>query len=174
MTGKDFILLSCSRKALTLKELTSRMYLLETIGYNIHYRYRISNGYLLSSKVANLVDVLESEGYIKQSSLGLYTITDSGDYELYWTLLNYTEYVRLNKVMTLLDKLNRDGVVYVAILDRVMKETLGNVDLNVLKHDESVILNSVYSITSNNSEDDFQEGLWYLRQLKEAFSYEVH
>lgn len=72
--------------------------------------------------------------------------------------------------MTFLDKLNRDGVVYVAILDRVMKETLGNVDLNVLKRDESVILNSMYSITSNNSEDDFQEGLWYLRQLKEAFN----
>lgn len=170
MTGKDFILLSCSRKALTLKELTSRMYLLETIGYNIHYRYRISNGCLLSNKVANLVDILESEGYIKQSSLGLFTTTDSGDYELYWTLLNHAEYVRLDKVMTLLDSLNRDGVVYVAILDRVMKETLGNVDLNVLKHDESVILNSMYSITSNNSEDDFQEGLWYLRQLKEAFN----
>jgi hypothetical protein len=128
----------------------------------------------LSNKIANLVDVLESEGYIKQSSLGLYTVTELGDLELYWTLLTHEEYVRLDKVMTLLDNLNRDGVVYVAVLDRVLKETLGNVDLNVLKHDESVILNSMYSLTSNNSEADFQEGLGYLRRLKEAFSYEVH
>lgn len=174
MTGKDFIVLSCSRKALTLNELTSRMYLLETVGYNIHYRYRIANGCLLSNKIANLVDVLESEGYINQSSLGLYTTTELGDLELYWTLMAHADYVRLDKVMTLLDNLNRDGIVYVAVLDRVLKETLGNVDLNVLKHDESVILNSMYSLTSNNSEDDFQEGLGYLRRLKEAFSYEVH
>lgn len=114
-----FSSLIASSYGLTIMKMPYVMYMLQTAGFELNYRYSIRYGSLKSHGLLNVIGDITSKGYIRQD----YSLTNLGYDVLESMFLTNSESELVGDILELCDSCSKDELYLICIVDILIQET---------------------------------------------------
>lgn len=157
-----FCCLVASSYGLTSRKMPYAMYMLQSVGFELNYRYSIRFGSLRSHGLLNVVGDITSRGYIAQN----YSVTPSGYDELGTYFITARESNIISRVMDLCTNYSKDELYLICIVDLLIKETIEKGGSEALIADKDVIKSTAENLCSCYTDDWFNKAIRIMKELR--------
>lgn len=154
--------LVASSYGLTSRKMPYVMYMLQSIGFELNYRYSIRFGSLRSHGLLNVIGDLTSRGYISQD----YSVTKSGYEELETYFVTAEESNIMSKIMEMCLEYTKDELYLICIVDLLIGETLEKGGSEALMNDKESIKVTTKNLCSCYTDEWFNKAVRIMKELR--------
>lgn len=157
-----FCSLVASSYGMTSRKMPYVMYMLQSVGFELNYRYTIRFGSLRSHGLINIIGDLTSRGYITQN----YTVTSSGYDELETYFVTAEESEIISKIMNVCLDYTKDELYMICIVDMLIQETLQKGGSCALTSNKEVIKETTRNLCNCYTDEWFNKAVRIMKEIR--------
>ena len=165
--------LLCAEHGIDSRRLPSYMYLLQLFGFKLNFKYKVSYKKLTSNYNKYLNDLIAT-GYVYETKKKQVFVSQLSTKNLADMVINEDLYIEVRTLLSMLDKLSVETLMFICFTDFVIQEDLAKDSLSseVLKKDRQLLENILTTLTSNFSDKLFYFSLYFLDLVRRHQIYE--